>query len=250
MAGGDSGKKLVFCLLHADYITEGEGRSERPLLRLWGRTREGKSVAVIDKTFEPYFYVQREASMSKADLNLLKNRIMDLDIEGRKPVRVEETGKNYLGKPVKLLKVFIGLPSDVPKFRSLLKDWRDVEAEYEYGISYYRRYMIDRGLTPMEWVDAEGSKVKDKGIAANIVFEAAKTELASGDGCPDHRILAFDIETIQESGKDKVIMVSFMDNNGFRKIIAADRKKSAGVESVGNEKNLSSSAAAGHPLPR
>jgi DNA polymerase elongation subunit (family B) len=229
---------LKFCLLQADYITEGGGNSERPLIRLWGRTDDGKSVAVIDRGFAPYFYAQHSASISKADLTLLKNRIMDLNIEGRNPTKVEETGRNFLGKPVKLLKVSVGLPSDVPKFRELLKDWREIEDEFEYGINFNRRYMIDKALSPMDWVNVEGNKIKGSGISADIVIEADKVDRAEGNGYPDCSVLAFDIETFQESGNDKIIMVSFMDNRGFKKVITAGKKKAGGIEAAGTEKGL------------
>jgi len=230
-----------FCLLHADYVTEGEGGSERPVVRLWGNTDDGKSVVVLDRAFIPYFYVQYEKGLSKTDLRLLKNRIMDLEIEGKKPVKVEELNKKYLGQPLKLLRVFVDLPVDVPKFRDLLKDWKDIGGEYEYGISFYRRYMIDKGLVPMECVEVEGKKVKGAGIKTDVVVEAGGVKHSEGNGYPDLKVMAFDIEMIQKtrgSGKEKIIMVSFMDNKGFKKVIAAAKKKASGIESAGSEEGL------------
>jgi len=228
---------LKFCLLHADYATEGKGMSERPVVRLWGRSDSGKSVVVIDRGFVPYFYVRHEAA-SRAELSLLKNRIMGLEVEGSKPVRVDETERKYLGSKVKLLKVFVAMPADVPKFRYALKDWRDIEEEYEYGISFYRRYMIDRGLIPLEWAEADGSRVKDPGISVDVVFEAASVKHAGSAACPSHKILAFDIETVQKTGKNRIIMVSFMGNGGFKKVITAGSKKSPGIEAARTEKEL------------
>lgn len=229
---------LRFCLLQVDYVTEGQGRSERPLIRLWGRTDKGKSVVVLDRGFTPYFYVQYSASISRADLTLLKNRIMDLDLEGSRPLDIEDVTRNFIGKPIKLLKVFVGIPSNVPKFRELLKDWREVEEEFEYGIPFNRRYMIDRGLNPMDWVSVEGKQVRESGITADIIIEADKVDRVDGNGYPEHRIMAFDIETAQESGKDRLIMISFMDNKGFKKIVSAGKRSTGAIEGAGSEKDL------------
>jgi len=229
---------LNFCLLHADYITEGEGSSEKPVIRLWGRTNDEKTVVVLDKSFVPYFYVSYDASLSKADLTLLKNRIINLEIEGKKPVSIEGTERKYLGKPVKLLKVFVSLPMDVPKFRDLLKDWREVEEEYEYSISYYKRYMIDKGLIPMDCVKVTGKELKSKDIKADIVIKADSVEYLKCGDCKGMKILAFDLETMRDNGKDKIIMASFKDNRGFKKVIAAAKKRTAGIEPVVSEDRL------------
>jgi DNA polymerase I/DNA polymerase-2 len=201
---------------------------------MWGKTDNGKSIVVIDREFIPYFYIQYESGLSKTDLRLLKNRVMDLEMNGKKPVKVEETQRNYLGKSVKLLKVFVSLPMDVPKFRDLLKDWRDIEEQYEYGISYYKRYMIDNGLIPMEWVEVEGKVINNKGIKADIVVDADSVKHVDVKGYPDFKILSFDIETV----RDQIIMVSMMGNNGFKKIITIGKKKAVGIETVRNEKEL------------
>jgi len=165
--------ELKFCILDADYITEGEGRSERPVVRIWGKTKEGKSVLVLDRTFEPYFYVQPRDGLSESELRLLAKRILQLRLEGKGLKRVEKIkGRKFLGKSIKILRVVAGVPPDVPKFRDMLKDWRDVEEQFEYGVSFYKRYLIDRKLTPMGWAQVEGREVKPgKELRVDVVFE-------------------------------------------------------------------------------
>jgi len=228
---------IKFCLLHADHVVEGQGQ-QKAVVRLWGRSRDGKSVVVRDGSLMPYFYVQHAAGMSGADVNLLKSRILEMEVDGRRPVRAEETERKFLGKPVRLIKVYASLPADVPGFRDALKDWKEVEEEYEYGIPFYRRYMIDRGLIPMEWAEAEGVIVTDEKTKADIIIEAEAVRPAGGEAYPAFRILAFDIEMVREGDGEKIIMVSFADNAGFRKAIAAGTKKCRDVEPAGSEAEL------------
>ncbi len=231
---------LKFCILDADYITEGEGRSERPVIRIWGKTREGKSVLVLDRTFEPYFYVQPRDGLSESELKLLAKRILQLRIEGKGPKRVEKIkGRKFLGKPIKILRVIVGVPPDVPKFRELLKEWRDVEEEYEYGVNFYKRYLIDKKLTPMGWAQVEGREAKPgKGLRVDVVFEASSVKPLEENGYPKLRVLAFDLELVEERGKEKIIMISMMDNKGFKKALTIGKKKTLGVEVLGSEGEL------------
>lgn len=230
---------LKFCILDADYITEGEGRSERTVIRIWGKTKEGKSVLVLDRTFRPYFYVQPRNGLSESELRLLAKRILQLRLEGKGPKRVEKIkGRKFLGKPVKILRVIVGVPPDVPKFRDMLKEWRDIEEQFEYGVNFYKRYLIDKGLFPMGWAQVEGREVKPwKGLRVDVVFEASEVKPLEENGYPKLSILAFDLELVEERGKEKIILISVMDNRGFKKALAVGRK-TAGVETVRTEKEL------------
>ncbi|RLI98277.1 MAG: hypothetical protein DRO99_01100 [Candidatus Aenigmatarchaeota archaeon] len=234
-----SGSKgsVRFCLIHADYVTNGEGEQERPVIRLWGKTDDGKSVLVTDKGFLPYFYVQHDASMSEADLRLMKNRIMEMRVEGRGPVKVERAKLNLLGRPVKLLKIYVPMPADVNKFREALKSWTDIEGAHEYDIPFYKRYMIDKGITPIGWIDAKGRPFKDD-IKADIMLDADSIETLDKEGYPKLRIMAFDIEMIRTKGDEKVILISFVDNDGFSRVVSAGDSRSGGVRPAGSEEEL------------
>jgi len=213
--------KTRLCLLDADYFVE----KNRPVIRLWCKDSQGKSIAVFDRKFVPYFYIEPKEGI---DLDKLEKRVLSIKFEGYSPESVERVKRKILGKERELLKVFIRVPADVPKFRGMVKDWKDVREEYEYGVNFYKRYVIDKGLVPMGWFEAE--------LEGPDLKEAKPLEL---EEYPQLRVMAFDIETIEERGGEKIIMVSLADSSGFRKVISyGKRSKVRGVEIVKGEKEL------------
>ncbi|MFH1445733.1 MAG: DNA-directed DNA polymerase [Nanoarchaeota archaeon] len=214
------------CVLDIDYILD----DKEPLIRLWGKTKSGKSVLVLDRTFSPYFYV-----LPKKNIDKLVEQIKVTEIEGRRPENVEVVKKKLYGKEYEFIKVFSKNPTDIPKFRDTVKNYDDVKEEYEYTIPFYRRYLINKGITPMGWIAVSGKNV-ETGADVDISIEAEKIELIEDIEYPPLKILAFDIETSQAEG-DEIIMISMADSKGFEKIITYG-KKTTGVETVLNEEEM------------
>ncbi len=228
-------EEIEFCILNIDYIMEGV----QPVIRMWGKTTTGKRICVMDRTFDPYFYMEPKPDISKTDIENLKSRIMRLELDGEKPVRVEDVDMTILGKPVRMLKVTVKRPPDVPKYRDLLKDWKEVRNEYEYGISFYRRYLIDRGLVPMGWAKVKGEvKKPDNDFMVDRIVNAEKVEPSSREEIPSLRVMAFDIELVEENGEGKIIMISFRSSRGLNKVVTYKKVRGKGVEFVDSEEGL------------
>ena len=115
------------------------GTGEVPEIMMWGRTDKGEPALVIDRSFRPYFYVE-PAHTSKKDLDELTQKISELRYEGSKPDKVEAVEKKFFGKGKKMIKITLTKPGDVTKFRDLLKDWVNIKGQFEYTITFYRRY--------------------------------------------------------------------------------------------------------------
>ena len=242
---------VKMCILSADYILEKDSGSSgdgdagspgRPVVRIWGKTQEGKSVVVLDRNFEPYFYVEPREGMSLEQLKDLAARIENAELkeEGRKPVkplRAELTEKRYLGIPRKVFKVYIRVPSDVPKFRDILKEWPDVKAKYEHAVTFYRRYLIDKGLVPMEWMEVTGKPVRT-GYLVDRAIEAEGIKPLGGERLPPLKSLAFDIEIIEEDEVEKVIMISLIDSRKFSRVLTWKGRRKRGVEVLRDEKAM------------
>ena len=64
---------LEFCLLDADYVIEKTNGEEKPVIRLFGKTKNGKSVLVLDRKFEPYFYAVPK-NLKKAKTKIEKTK--------------------------------------------------------------------------------------------------------------------------------------------------------------------------------
>lgn len=221
------------CILDVDYILEGE----TPVLRIWGKSREGKSVVVLDRSFEPYFYVEPREDMSLDDLKALSERIGNLEFEGNRPTRVELEEKRYLGITRKVFSVGVQKPTDVPKFRDLLKDWGDVKEEYEYAVSFYKRYLVDRALVPMGWMEVNGQDV-DKGYLVDRTIEADSIKPLEEEKLPPLKILAFDIETSEKGEGENIIMISLEDNRKFSRVLTYKGRRKRGIEVLKDEKAL------------
>lgn len=218
--------KVKFCLLDAEYVME----NEKPVVRLWGKTDNRKSILVLDETFEPYFYVEPKEPKG---ISKLAKKIEKLELEGEKVKKVEVVEKIQMGEKKKFLKVTIEKPPNVPKFRDMVKDWPEVREEYEYGISFYKRYLIDKKLLPMEWIEVEGEEIKTD-ARTDIVINAKTIKPVETEKHPNLKILVFDIEVVEETG---IIMISIMTNKGFKKAISYG-KKTTGVEIVSNEREM------------
>ncbi|MBL7160933.1 MAG: ribonuclease H-like domain-containing protein [Candidatus Aenigmarchaeota archaeon] len=213
--------KAVFCILDADYVME----ENKPVVRLWCKDSKGERLVLRDRRFVPYFFVEPRKNV---DVEGLVKLIGGLEVEGYSPSGVERVKKKILGGEKELLKVTVQIPADVKKFRELVKDWKDVKREYEYGVPFYKRYIIDNRLTPMGWAEAEV-----EGDEINTIAPLVREDY------PLLKTMAFDIELVEEKGGEKIIMISFADSSGFRRVISyGKRSKVRGTDIVKGEKEL------------
>lgn len=193
---------MTLSLLDIDY----EG-TEKVRLRLVGRDPKGNLTLVTDEKFLPYFYTDTK----KSDLE-------KITIQGKGAEKIE-TVKMLEGlKELTVNKVFLSHPKFVPL-------WRErVGKKWEADIPFVRRYMMDKGLLPLEGFKSKGGISKSKGAIINP------------------KIMAFDIETFSESGlsrpnKDPVTMISLY-GRGLSKVITWKGKSSKTVDVFENEKEM------------
>lgn len=218
---------VEFCLLDVDHFMDS---GDRPVIRLWGVDRKGRSVVMLDRGFIPYFYV-----LPRSDPRGLSKGIMGLSVEGRSPVSVEKASRKVMGRSAEMLKVTVSRTSDMARLRELMGDWEGVKESYEYTIPLYRRYMIDKGLVPMDWVKARGTVDTESGLECDMVLSLESAE-RSVSTQPDINALVFDIEVAAEGGEERIIMVSFKGTRDFSKVLTW--KKVSGAEVVRDEGEL------------
>ena len=201
--------RVEFCLLDTDYVLE----DGRPVVRLWGKTKNGRSILALDRDFEPYFYIELEEEYLRGrKLDDFKQRLRELKEFGEKIKRIEIVERKYLGEPKKFLKVVVFNPREISDIREIIKEWKGLKNVYEYDISFYRRYLIDKGLTPMGWVSAEGEEKRSE-TTVDKTLEIVKVTPVEGRQ-PKLRVMAVDIEMCE----DEIIMISVVAK-GFRKVL-------------------------------
>ncbi len=194
--------------------------NDKAVIYLFGRTADKKQICVIDENFEPYLYVIPKKGKE------LEEKLKKIKVERRgekaEVTRTEKVKKHFLGKDVDAIKVFTKLPSDVPIIRDVIKDWEILESVNEYDIRFKKRYVIDKGITPLLAVEAEGEFVKQR--CRVPVFRADRIEAKGESSLESLRILAFDIETYSPHGgniepeKNPILMISFYGER-YKKVI-------------------------------
>ncbi|RLJ09552.1 MAG: hypothetical protein DRP15_03340, partial [Candidatus Aenigmatarchaeota archaeon] len=216
------------CILDVDYVID----DDKNTIRIWGKTEDGKTIVAIDNGFVPYFYVEPNEITEK-----LKKEIMELKVQEHKVKKLEVVEKKIYGEPRKLLKIYVDNFRLVPKFRNIIKEWKDVKEEYEYALSFYKRYIIDKDIIPMMWVEVTGESISYD-VEADLVLEIKEIKKIELDRVPQLRTVAFDIEVVQKGEREEIIMVSLM-GNGIKKVITHGKGKSKGMVTVVNdEKSL------------
>lgn len=170
-------------ILDADYVTE----DGKPVIRIF-KKENGEFKIDYDRTFEPYFYV-----LLKDDSAIEEVKKITAERHGTVVTvkRAEKVQKKFLGRPLEVWKLYFTHPQDVPAIRDKIRKHPAVVDIYEYDIPFAKRYLIDKGLIPME-------------------------------GDEELKMLAFDIETLYHEGEEfaegPILMISYADEEGARVI--------------------------------
>ena len=212
----------------------------KAVINLYAKTADGKQIAVLDSSFEPYFYVIPKDTNISEKIEKIK---VEYENEANFVTKTEAVNKKFLGREVFAIKVYTNLPSAVPVIRNVVKEWESIESTYEYDIPFVRRYFIDKNMTPLVLHHADGEYINQKSRIP--VFQAEKIEQASTETLHNPRVLAFDIETYSpfdaaiDSQKNPVIMLSFY-GDGLKKVFIWKRFKTSHdyIEFVDGESQL------------
>lgn len=146
---------MNFQILDADYVTE----DTAPVVRLFGRAEDGKSVCCYVPGFEPYFYVN---ASDELDLicKLIKERfdvVKNVEIVQRfEPVGYQKSKKS-------MIQVTTYEPRHVPEIRDDILQIPGVMEVYETDILFRNRFLIDRELHGMGWVSVSPSQEAHQG---------------------------------------------------------------------------------------
>ena len=199
-------------LLDADYFDD----DKQSVIRLFCKDKKGNTVVCLDYNFSPYFYILPAKGKAK-ELKKKVDNIISVRIK-----KSEFAERIISGEKKKLLKISCFSSKDVKKTRDIVKRWKGlVENEYEYSINFYKRYLIDKQIEG--WIDVEGKEVREK-YRAGKVMQISKLKPADSKEMPTLKLMAFDIETVEENGKQKIIMLSLKSKN-FECVLAHGKLK-------------------------
>jgi len=189
------------------------------LVKLFGITPDGKRVVAHDSNFAPYFYVVPRAG---AGLRELHDTLAALSVGDAKVVSA-----TLVEKGCKVFRLVVNKHIYVPAIAAAARKLPEVEDVLEADIRFYRRYLMDKQLTPCTLVKATGERhISEEDY--DIIIDIRTITQENTDIAKNLKILAYDIETFSEGNspdpeKDSIIYASFFGSNGFQKVLTWKR---------------------------
>jgi len=236
------GMELEFQLIDCDYVIV----DNLPIVRLFGKTRENKTVCAFHEGFLPYFYILPK-NKEQAIVFLKKNFNNLL-------VNIEEEEKflpiGFQNKKTKILKIVLKNPSKVVTVREELRRKDFIKEIYEADILFKYRFMADFSLSGMRWVKISGNGTATTTVKTDKIVEAKSVSVIEGDKNAPLKYMGVDIEIAYEgeglldSKKDKIAIMSlsfFPAFNGHNTLVLVSKsmkKMDRDVVVLKNEKQM------------
>jgi DNA polymerase elongation subunit (family B) len=132
-------------ILDADYLDIGA----RSTIRL--TVKQGSNVyPIFDKEFRPYFYLAPgNDSVSEKSIGTFST----YDKNGTKVevYKVEKDEKFISGKKTRVFRIYANAAREIPVLKSYMQE---LGVCYEYDILFWKRYLIDKNLSPLFGISA------------------------------------------------------------------------------------------------
>jgi DNA polymerase I len=231
----------AFQILDADYAMV----NNRPVLRLFGKKKDGKTVCAFLEGGLPYFYILSNDDSKVVEF--IKKTFPSILLEIKAVEKYLPIG--YQEKKTKLLKVVLSDPSQVPAVRDSLLEKKFVDRIFEADILFKYRVMVDMGLSAMGWIKVKGSPVGTQTVRADHCIKVEKFEAIEEEGNAPLRYMSIDIETLTDpeneidSMKDKISMISTCFSQPYKGsetlvLVSKKVKSKEGVKCCDDEKEM------------
>lgn len=217
-----------------DYIT----RNDRAVIRLFGTDPESnENIIAYDDTFVPYMYVLPN-NVDECLVQLRELGLENLELETKIDIGVERD----------FIKITLKHPQEVPKIRDTIRDLSEVKQIREYDIPFYRRYLIDKQITPRNIIKLSGHIINKENYETSIdddviLFKLEEEPEDTKRTINRNKILSFDIEVYNAEGmpeaeNDPIIMMSLSGNYGFNKVLSTKKSTRDYVETLASEEDM------------
>ena len=198
--------ETVFQVIDCDYTQ----LNNFPLLRLFGKTEDGKTVCAFFEKFMPYFYVKVSNEGELVDFINKKFNSLVVNVE-----RVEKfLPIGYQEEKTGLLKITLKDPAQTPAIRDELKRQKFVEEIFEADILFKYRFMADKGISGMKWVKVEGPPSSTTTVKTDKAISAESISAIENTTNVPLKYMGLDIEIVSSKGgipnatEDPIAMVS------------------------------------------
>ncbi|MEM0147283.1 MAG: DNA-directed DNA polymerase [Candidatus Micrarchaeaceae archaeon] len=196
-------------VLDVDTISEGS----RSIIRLAVKTQQG-FIAIYDYNFMPYLYLHPRNERLSADA------IASIKVPNGNSYatikKIEKKEMSLFGRQINVFKIYTEDAKNIPQLKSYLEEFGTC---YEYDIPFWKRYLIDKDISPLSGISAEVHEESEK-------LSIDKIENSDESGI-ELSHLCFDIETYNPKAEprmniDPIIMISFA-NEKVKHIISTKR---------------------------
>lgn len=194
-------------LINGNYLVE----NNAPVIYLYGKTREGKTIAIRYEGFKPYFFVCGDVQKIKSELE-----------KDARVTNVEEDELVVDGSNEECARITVKIPRDVPGYR---EKFRSLGYKvFASDIVFVYRFIYSMNLSSCVKVIGEELPADGK-TTADIFVKAKKFEECDVFN-PQFKILSFDIENSVKDAHLFVIGCIIKDGEELRKeTILGDEKK-------------------------
>jgi DNA polymerase I len=207
--------KTKFQVLDVDYVV-----TDKPIIRMFGKTEDDKTITVFYEKFLPYFYVLPSEEGANELKGFLTKNFKDTIIS------IETVGKflpiGYSETPTKLLKITLNNPSKTPLVRDSIKNERGVKEVFEADILFKNRFMIDNDIYGMRWYMVDGNGIDTKTVKTERKIKADELREISIEKNVDFKYMSLDIEvlpgeiSLPDAEKDPIIIISMYFHPNFK----------------------------------
>lgn len=189
--------------------------NNRPIVRIFGRSKDGKSYCVFVKGHLPYFFVLSGGQNDWKEAVKQRLRGMPELLQVTEESRFIPTG--FSETPLEALRVVLSNPAKVPEARDALSDFQVFEAD----ILFKNRFLVDKGMMGMGWVEVSGRPEITKVVSCSAI-EAETIEPKESDELAELKTLSLDIEISGPNDRkpsaesDPIIMVALAFSRPFK----------------------------------
>jgi len=235
--------ELVFQVLDCDYtLVDG-----RPVVRIFGKTKDQKTVCAFYKNFLPYFYIEPAEGAVVGICDYLKKNF------GSNLMNIGEAERfipiGYQKNKTKLLKITLKDPSQTPIIRDSLKPMKFVKNIFEADILFKYRFMVDMGVGGMKWIKVVGDLTNTSTVKTDRCINVKKLEPVEDNMNVDLKYMSVDIEIassregIPDSKRDSISMISISFHPDFKYkkdlvLVAKSTKRANDVMAFSSEKSM------------
>src|SRR6266511_2672184 len=180
---------------------DGPEDAQVPVIQLFGRTREGKSIAIEYAGFEPYFFVVNPQQSLRGAFG-----------RDKQVVRMEEATLDLEAKPTPCARVVLRQPWKTPEYREKARRYGSTPLEAD--IPFQHRFIYDMDLGAA--VRIHGTEVDPAGRYTTDLFLRADRFEPCEPFRPSLRVLSFDIENSIQDGHIFCIGIAYRDAGAIK----------------------------------